>query len=324
MTTLRRALLPLAAAVLLAPPLAAQKGDTTVALRFDWAPGTTAKVELEKVRVRRTAARVDSMRSRMAYTMSVEAHPEGRRVRWTDFAWVEVPDLPGPDEFMRHVTQAIAILPTLVVSPRGAVVRTEDLVQTRTLTGAMLTRVVAANLRDAPRGTFEIFEQVTPDRVLDAIARQDWDAQVGVWIGAELEPGREYTGESREPSPLNPALTIPSQLRFSMGARVPCAPGAAEWRCVELRFVSRPEPVAFRRALSDIMAQLGVTSADADSLAQGLSKEVRVDAVVEPATLRPHRVTIMQSVGSVEPGPDGKPRPATQADRKTYRYTYQN
>lgn len=321
---LRRAVLPLVTAILLAPPLAAQTGDTTVALRFGWAPGMEAKVELEKVRVRRMEGRVDSMRSRVRYTMRVEEHPEGRLVKWSGLEWVEVPDLPGQGEFMRHVTQAITILPGWVVSPRGAMLRLDNVAQTRTLANAMLTRVIAANIRDVPPDALRIMEQVTPDRVLEALARQEWDAQVGLWLDADLEPGREYAAESREPSPLNPALTIPMRLRFRMSARIPCAPGDAEPRCVEMRMSSAPEPEAFRGALRDIVAQMGIASSDADEMIRGLTKESSVEAVVEPATLRPHRVTVFQTVGTVEPGPGGKMRPATQVDRKTYRYTYEN
>ncbi|HEX2202753.1 MAG TPA: hypothetical protein VHG91_05635 [Longimicrobium sp.] len=309
-------------ALLLAPPLAAQ-ADTTVALRFGWATGTSARVEVEKVRVRRTAARVDSIRSRFAHTWKVEAHPEGRRVAWADFAWVEVPDLPGGDGFLRNVTQAIHVLPAYIVKPDGALARVEDLAQARTLLGAMFTRVIAANMRDTPPGALEVLEQVTPDRVLEALAQQEWEAQVGMWVGVEVTPGEEITGTVQEPSPLNPALAIPTRLAFAMGKRVPCTPGAAEARCVEMRLTSSPEPEPFRRALVDAVTQMGATAGQAEAAARDAVKETRVDAVVEPATLRPHRVTVVQTLRLVEPTPGGgAPRPVSQVDRKTYSYTW--
>ena len=119
----------------------------------------------------------------------------------------------------------------------------------------------------------------------------------------EQKPTRRLDGDGLPHPPVHhvatPAIAIPTRLAFSMGKRVPCAPGAAEARCVEMRLTSSPEPEPFRRALVDAVTRMGATAAEVEAATRDAAKETRVDAVVEPATLRPHRVTVVQTLKKI-------------------------
>ena len=234
-------LLVVLAASLLAAPAAAQRTDSAVALRFDWKPGTTARVEVTQVRVRVMGQAADTVRLTSRYTMRVEPHPEGRLIRYSDHQFSPTPrETRAMAEALQQITAGA--VPAYVVSGRGEFLRVDDLRRAKAQLDTLVATLLGERRDRVPAPLRPILDSFTSAEVLTSRASQDWSLMAGAWIGGVLEAGRKYSGEGEEPNPLEPGTTIRMRYTFGLKGRVPCREGGIRNECVELEVLSEPDP----------------------------------------------------------------------------------
>lgn len=318
----------LAAAALLAAPalLRAQTApapaDTgeVVELRFAWAPGSAATVTLEGSRVRTGAiAQAIDVSTASTYRLVVEPHPRGRLVRMTDFRFTRLPELDSVSLALVRATGSITSSLAFVVDEEGSFVALEDAPGLRARLQALVVDPVLAELGpDAAPQVRQMLASFVSDPVLSASASQEWSLQVGTWVAADLEIGVPYEVDMPVAVPFFPGAELSINHQFVVRGRVPCTEGAADSACVALEMVARPDPEAMRELVHQVVERLGAPAAEVESALAGVQGESTIEAVMEPSTLRPHRVVVVKT--SVIRGSEGEAR---QVERRDYRYTWE-
>jgi hypothetical protein len=292
-----------AVAVLLLPAVArAQVADTTAAdvvtLTFAWPEGMVAGVDLQRTRVRSRAGSQDTSAVHVTYNLAVLAHPDGKLIRYTDFA---APGLAGMSEPQLQVLQAVSsIVPSYVISAEGELLRIDQLAEVRErMLGWMRQAVDPA----ATGGLGEMLSGMLSEEALFAAAAQEWNALVGSWIGAELEVGSTYEIEGEEQVPLLGNVAVPYRHELGASGRVPCRAGETQARCVELILRSYPDPQKLQPHLEAFLQRLMEAAGVSGTLPPISYKQFEIEneivVVAEPATLVPHELTIVRSVTAV-------------------------
>jgi hypothetical protein len=108
---------------------------------------------------------------------------------------------------------------------------------------------------------------------------------------------------------------------FSIERRTSCVEGGTGEDCVEIRLVSTPDPDAMKAILAQFTERLLSTPGLGGIGFESLAMENEMVLITEPSTLRPHRVVLSKSVTGVVAA-DNQRSEVSQADVRTYRYTY--
>jgi hypothetical protein len=319
-------LLAVLAASLLAAPAAAQRADSAVALRFDWKPGTTARVEASQVRVSVVGQKADTVRTTSRYTMRVEPHPEGRLIRFSDHQFSpRPPGVRAMSEALQQITSGA--VPAYVVSGGGDFLRVDDIRRARAQMDTLVSTLVGEARDSVPAPLRPMLDSFTSAEVLTSRASQDWSLMVGAWIGGVLEAGRKYSGAGEEPNPLEPGTTIRMRYTFGLKGRVPCREGGVRNGCVALEVLSEPDPATYQAFMRRFVGRLGLPAAElaeVEEQLKGAGIQNSIVLVMDPRTMLPHRLENLRRARLVALGENGGVVPTTHTDLRVYAWTYVN
>ncbi|MGH0030920.1 MAG: hypothetical protein ACQGVC_14095 [Myxococcota bacterium] len=319
MRALRSALL----ALFVAAAAAAQSPDSappTLRLTFDWPKDLTASVT-STTRRSRSAETTTERVATTRFGMRVEPLGENLRIRFSNptIALEEGALDPFPKSAQPELIEQLAsMMPDYVVTRSGTFVSVHDLPGFHARFERFMADVLPKDT--APQTLARIRQLLATSDVLNAAAAEQWNAAVGAWVKSELEPGRRYTFESREPLPLLPGQEVRMQYELTAKRRLPCTRGGVERSCalLELRSVADPEDT--QRALRSFLAGFA-GSPDAPPALRSFAVQNRVEVVTEPDGLVPHRYRITKTVrGSLRE--DGAERSFEQVDDTRVEYTY--
>ena len=304
------------AAVLASASHVALADSHSAALAYGWHAGITTRVEyaFEKKRTQQGVERGQSLSG--SYVLRTSEHPGGIRIDFSEVQTRIDGDDGGAGEHVVKLMEAVASNPpAYVVSPAGEVTEVVGLAELTERT----REVVASTLDDAPAEVRErllgLLAQMLTERNLLAQLQQEWNRDVGQWIGAELEQGYLYEIDFEAPVPLFGNVTVPSHGTYEYLGRTKCDAQSADARCVILAFNSSVDEQGSRPILEALFNRLGVTPPD-DLV---FTVDYRVELVTEPDTLLPHRVQVTKSSEVPVPGGDTA---VSQLEVKEFTYTY--
>jgi len=294
--------------------VSAQTSDTVpVLLEFKWPIGLEATVEVSNLRERGTTKK-DTVTSALAYRMKTRADPQGMVVAYDSF---RIPVDAGSPSGMDVSAQLGVLLPNFVVSNSGEFVRVIGIEALRAMLDSMMAPALA-KLAGNPEA-LQMVRSVLSEPALTAIAAQDWNAMVGIWIGGKLVKGQTLENESAEPVPVMPDVSLPMLYEYTLLDWVPCVEGEAAKRCVEVEMLSYPDPDAVKDFVTKLLSKAGAEAAG--SVFETFEIENQVLLVTDPKNLLPYRVTIAKSVNGT--GKEkGQPVSFSSFERKTYRFSY--
>jgi hypothetical protein len=287
--------LALIAALCLAPSASAQTPEPaseSIRLRYGWPIGLSAVVDVTRTREREAEGSQDRTESRARFRMTVEAHPEGRRVRHDAF---ELPDAaperaPGQLQFDLR-----SFFPSFLVGRNGAFENVEPLADTR----LELLRILRGLPLPGPDAERLLQPIVSRPRMLAASA-DHWRTLVWLWRDQGFTPGGVYDFQDAQVLPLFGGLPMPAVFHTALRRRVPCQPGGMDLDCVELEMTSEPTP----EGEASMRAQL---AARPDARVEGrpvrsARLETGILLVTEPSTLIPHQLTTLRIVSQTVEG----------------------
>ncbi|HEX6307694.1 MAG TPA: hypothetical protein VFZ69_05860 [Longimicrobiales bacterium] len=319
--TLRLLLQSLAWTWLAGAAVAAQEtpgAADTVRLRFDWPPGTTARIQTTRYREQVTET-ADTTFMSADYRMRVSAHPDGLLVAYDDFRFPTVVDTTNGADVNALAQRAASMVPKFVVDTGGEFVRIHDIEAIRAGLDSMLAELIGAGADAAEMR--EAMAAMLSEEALTGLAAEEWNAVVGMWIDADLELGTVYQLEDEAPLPILPGVVVPMISELTVQARTSCVEGGSDSSCVELHYVSFPEPAAVKAAIARFLEGVPQMPGMQPFAFEDLEVENEIIIVTEPATLRPHRMQITKALsGAVTAG--GERSEVSQLDVRTYRYTY--
>ena len=323
----RRTPLRLLAALLAALPAAlparaaAQEPEArpdTVRLRFAWPAGTTATVETTRFR-ERTAERTDTLAGGARYRMQVRAHDDGLAIIYDSLSFTAAPRVTGDFTASQAVAEQLAdVAPNYIVGRRGEFLRIQDVAAMKARLDSLFAPVFARV--DSTGQAHALFQSMVSEQTLEALAAQEWNTLVGMWVDADLELEAVYGFEEEVPIPLLPGETVRMISEFAIVGRLPCTEESLTPDCVEIQLFSYPDEEAMKAVLRRFMQRVAGDAAAAFVI-EALEIENELLLVTEPATLLPHRAVIVKSVRAVG-RQSGEPSEFSQTDVRTYTFTY--
>jgi hypothetical protein len=291
--------------------------DTVVALRFGWPTGMKATVDATRFRERASAGKADTTAFEFRYSMDVGAHPEGRLIRSGGFTFGPAGDASGA-EVIGVNEQLSALVPTIIVNPAGAFVRTDNVGALNAKMDSMLAPVRNDKLTPELR---QLLANLTSESTLNALAAQNWNAGVGIWAGADFEIGAVYESEEPAPIPFFPGETLPMVTQFEIVGRVPCIEDSGRTDCVELHLIAAPDETALKALLKKMMDMAVNLPAGNAPIFEQLRIETEITLIAEPATLVPHWYSQTKTTGgSFKVGNEAGS--FSQVEEQTAAYTY--
>ena len=313
-------------AVVLPHSLAAQQiRPDTVALRFGWPVGMSARVLQDWSRIQSRSGRRDSTHVVTSYRMRVAAHPKGRLIQADSFQVVGAPSVAGQTAGVEQLLARMgSFAPSYVVTSAGEFVGVEGLAQMKSALDSLFAPMLA-ELEGAPPAARQLLTAATSAEALTASAAQGWNVLAGTWVGADWEVGEVYAASAEEPIPVLPGVTVKMSYEFSAAERVAC-PGAAKSaarRCVRLEMRSEPDSGAMRKMISELMGKVA-PDARAQVAAFGrMRSENSVTLIADARDLRPYRLEVVKSIEVATDATATEPaESATRIDRRVTQYTH--
>ena len=282
-------------------------------LRFAWPDGASAKVSTRS-EGRRTMTGPE-MGPDIAWNMSADFTMQVRR---TGDRVVVSRGFSGwkgtfPPGFSGGVERFTDMIPTLIVSADGSFLGIEGHETARRL---MNQAVEQSGGIDA--GARRVFETMTTDAALRAIASDFWGALVGLWQQVELDPEARYELRNTAAVPQlgGGVLDIVGEVGFVKEA--PCSSeGGGQGRC--LHFHS--ETAADKEQAAKLLQALMKKAIPGSPVITDLDQQHKVDLVVDKATTLPRQLTItrLHAFGLSHQGRTGR---ASEEIKKSYTFVW--
>lgn len=298
----------------------------TLRLRFDWHPGLEGRVEVERLRVRRTPGGEDTTFAEARYRLRALDHPEGRvivheEVTLPTLQLAAAVDVDGERMRRRLSDHVEAVAPGCVVRDDGAFLRLEGGEALAAAIGSHVERVLAGRPRDELERIRRALGSLLTEEFLRNLAAQEWNALVGFWARRGVVTGRMQELRRMEEVPFFADMRIPTVYQYRTAGRVPCHEADPDRSCVELRLRSFPDAESLHGGLERTMEELGAEPGEGPGV-RNLVIENSVLLVTEPRTLIPHRLETRRRVSGSVAREEREPAPFGLTERATYRYVY--
>jgi hypothetical protein len=273
-------------------------------------------VDATRFRERASAGKADTTAFEFQYSMDVAPHPEGRLIRHGDFRFGGADS--GSEEVIGVNEQLSAMIPPIIVSTAGAFVRTDNIAGLKAKMDSMLAPVRNDKLTPELRA---LLANLTSESTLNAMAAQNWNAGVGIWVGADFELGAVYESEEPAPIPFFPGEILPMVTQFEIVGRVPCIEDSNSKDCVELHLVAAPDEAALKALLKKMMDMAINLPAGNAPVFEEMKVETEITLIAEPGTLIPHWYSQTKTTGGSFRA--GNERGSfSQVEEQTATYTY--
>src|SRR5919109_186147 len=192
------ALLTLVPSSALSQAAPATSKPDTVKLGFAWPANVRARVDARRYRQRKTQSKHDTVDVSMSYRMTASRTGEEYLIVLDDFR------LSGSDTVPQRTLVAEQLggfVPSYRVRASGEFARLESLKAMRAFLDSLMTSWTTKD-GPLPPHVKQLITTLTSDAVLEARAAEEWNALVGMWIGAQLGVGEVYGLEGEEPIPV--------------------------------------------------------------------------------------------------------------------------
>ena len=285
-------------------------------LKFAWPDGASAKVSTRSAG-RRTVTGPE-MGPDIRWDMSAEFTMRVRRtgdrlvVSRNDFSGWKGTLPPGLGGGAERLTDMI---PTFIVSADGS----SFLGIEGQETARRLMRQSVEQAGGLPPAERNLFETITTDASLRAMASDFWSVLVGLWQDVELDPAARYELRNTTTVPQlgGGQLDITGEVGFVKEA--PCASdgGGAQRRCLHFHSETAADKEQVVKLVQSVMRQ----AVAGGPVITGWDQRFKVDIVVDKATALPQRLTITR-LHTIEASLQGRTERASEEITKAYTFVW--
>jgi hypothetical protein len=224
-------------------------------------------------------------------------------------------DFPGwkgtfPPSFGGGAERFTDMIPTFIVSADGTFVGVEGQETARKLMHRSVEQ--SGGLDAATRG---VFETMTTDAALRAMASDFWSVLVGLWEDVELDPESVYElhNVTSVPQLGGGRLEIKGTVQFVKEA--PCASGGG--RCAHFR----SESAADRAQVVKLVESAVKRAVAGNPVITGWDQRFKVEIVIDKATTLPQHLTITR-LHALEARVQGRAERASEEITKVYTFAW--
>jgi hypothetical protein len=249
-------------------------------LKFAWPNGASAKVHARSEGHQVISGRKQTWDMFCDFTMRIERSGDRVLVLRNGFSGWKGTLVP---HFSGGIGRFTDMIPTFIVSGSGAFIGIEGHEITRR---RMNSSVEQSGALDAM--SRKVFETLSSDAALRAMASDHWSALVSLWQRVELDPDASYElrNVTAVPQVDGGEVEIIGTARFVK--ETPCATGRVEQRCVHLHAETAADQAQVSKLIQSFMQRAGANDAKITAWDQGF----KVDIVVEKGTMLPQQLTI--------------------------------
>ena len=297
--------------------------ETLVPLQFNWPGGVTATVTYDATRKKMQGPNESVHAMKGTYRLTTAAVDQGIAVRFdevkldVDLGQVAV----GPQrDFQEALLKALSGPPSYLVSTEGELIGLEDMTEFRANLSGVIDSV-STNLPPEARARFSAtMDQVLTEETLMQSVAENWNRDVGFWVGSELPVGDWLEQAFTNRMAAMGGAEIPTVSRYRIAERTACVEGG-EPDCVRLEMTSQVRKESFAAALQKFMKQFAEQGAQVPPIKQ-LDQDQKVEIITDPKTLLPRRISSLKTV-AVEMEIGGVTQRSGQEDRVTMTYVYE-
>jgi hypothetical protein len=221
----------------------------------------------------------------LRYQVTLTRHGDGKElaVHLGNFEFLEVGGHDARDPALRKqlhgALEVASALPTILVSPEGGFLDVVDI-------EAMIDRIVRSSTIPAKERAALARTMKSPMMLSSMKARsvEFWNVWVGLWAGADLEPGRTRQIKVRTSLPNGSLVERPVMVSH----QGPAGPPGYVHLSFDSTIEGGSQQAALRTALQDSFRQLGGPGAkDSDQEIESLSLSIGGEVITDPNTLKP-------------------------------------
>jgi hypothetical protein len=218
-------------------------------------------------------------------------HEEGLQIDTHEifFHFNEGKESQSNNKMEKFMQELAGVSPSYIINSQGDLARVTKFEQFQnTIKEQMLIM-----FNDVPDQELEKIKQFTnamfSKEQLMMQLHDDWNRDVGQWIGAELEQGYTYDVEFSRQIPMLGNISVPSKGTYEYLGRTACNKSDFDNKCVRLSYMSHVDEEATKPMMVELFKSMGIE--DTSQLNDiGIKFDYSLEIITEENTLLPHYV----------------------------------
>jgi len=275
----------------------------SITLEYNWQPGITSKVDYKFVKVKSHKGKSQNREVKGSYILTTKSHRDGLQIDFSDSTTEVTSSQAGEKSKMESFIQKLSeISPSYIINHKGV------------LTKAIGIKKIKDNMEIEMQTMFADIPPAVREKMMGFIngmfseqqimtqLQQQWNRDVGQWIGGEFEIGYVYTVNYSSPVPFLGNIQIPTIGQYEYFGKTNCNPSSFSKNCVKLNFKSFLDDQSIQTMLSEFFKKIGAKLPESFQL----TIDYNVQLITEPKTLKPHKIietkiSTLSSKGSSTP-----------------------
>ncbi len=303
--------------------LVESQGDITQ-LSYGWHPDISAEVKYKRVETKSMTGKEDSIITMNgAYLLRTKKHQKGLEIVFDEihFDFYDTTGSVLNNKMQQFIQELMGISPSYIIDQEGYLIEITkfDKFQKK------IKKEMLAFFDDAPEEELTKIQQFvnsifSKEQLLMQIDNE-WNRDVGQWIGAELEQGYTYEVEFTRAIPMLGNLEVPNKGSYEFLERVPCDNLDSNKACVKLSFFSAVDENATQPILEQMMRNMGVEDETTIKALSniGMKIDYSLEIITEEKSLLPFYVKEIKK--TTVPNPETGHN-ITKDEISEYRYKY--
>ena len=291
-----------------------------VKLEYGWHPGISAAVKLKHIeKVSKSDGSNNAFTINGNYLIRTKEHTNGIQIDFESiyFTFDKTGSAEADNKLQQFMQKLISINPSYVINHEGElheVTKFDEFSQAiKEEMSSFFTNTPEEELAQIKQLVDSIYSE---EQIMSQL-QDDWNRDVGQWIGGELEQGYSYDVKFNRPVPMLGNIEIPNIGRYAFLERIACNKKEQKKKCVRLSYYSHVNEEATKPMLQELFKKAGIENTEDI----GFKLNYALEVITEEKTLLPHYIKETKTISMPNPKQGGF---FEKEEIEEYEYTYIN
>ena len=290
--------------------------DESVSLKYNWQPGMVSNVKYSFTKTKSYNGQTQKRQMVGTYVVKTSLHKDGLQLDFSDHKMEMNMDSDSQQNKLQQAIQKISqIMPSYIINKKGELIEVIGLEELKTAMEDQIREIFKNSPVEMQQKMDQLMQQILSKPQIMAQLQDEWNRDVGQWLGATFEKGYVYNIEFASPVPMLGNKSILTKGEYSYLGPSKCQDHDKDQKCVKLRFESYLDQNATTTVLNEMFGSMGVTSPEAFDL----KADYKLEIITDPISLRPYKIKATNTVSSPV---QGSTESVLQVDEKNYSFTY--